>query len=487
MSEHVSGTRRDQTILFPATLDKYIDAENPVRFIDAFIDSLNLEKLGFKHAQPNDVGRPSYDPSDLLKLYVYGYLNQIRSSRKLERECHRNVEVMWLMKKLAPDFKTIADFRKDNVDCVKGVFKEFVKLCMGLDLFGSKLVAIDGVKFKAVNSLDKNFNRKSLSYRLKVIDERISKYISEIEEEDRKEEKGESKHADLLEQKMKKLMKRKEEYAEVLRKLKESKQNEVSLVDPDSRLMKNRGRIEPCYNSHVAVDDKAHLIVDYNVTNAPADNCQLSSIAKGAKKMLGAEHLDAVADKGFFNFMEIKECVDNGIMPYVPEQSRHGAGWVKKTGIPTREFSSDKFVYDKGTDTFLCPAGNRLEFSYLDHAHEKKMRVYRTDACFSCGFFLTKCTRYKRGRTVWRWEHAEAVEAMRERMRLEPEKLAGRKKIVEHPFGTIKRAFNQGYLLLKGLRKTAGEVGFTMLAYNMRRVLNILGPTASTYLMSGGE
>ena len=478
MSEHVGGINRDQTILFPDTLDKYVDAENPVRFIDAFIDSLDMEKLGFKHAQPNDIGRPSYNPSDLLKLYVYGYLNQIRSSRKLERECHRNVEVMWLMKKLAPDFKTIADFRKDNVDCVKGVFKEFVKLCMGLDLFGSKLIAIDGVKFKAVNSLDKNFNCKSLSYRLKVIDERVSKYISEMEEEDQKEERGESKHADLLEEKVKKLMKRKEEYAELLRKLKESKRNEVSLVDPDSRLMKNRGRVEPCYNSHVAVDDKNHVVVDYNVTNAPADNCQLSIIAKGAKEMLGVEQLDVVADKGFFNFMEIKECVDNGIVPHVPEQSRYGVGWVKKTGIPTREFSSDKFVYDKGSDTFVCPSGKRLVFAYLDHAHRKRMRVYRTGACFSCGFFLTKCTRYKRGRTVWRWEHAEVVEEMKLRMKLEPWKLQVRKSIVEHPFGTVKRAFNQGYLLLKGLRKTAGEVGFTMLAYNMRRVLNILGPKA---------
>lgn len=487
MSEHVAGLNRNQTALFPDTLEEYVDKENPVRFIDVFIDSLNLEKLGFKHALPNDAGRPSYNPSDLLKLYVYGYLNQIRSSRKLERECHRNVEVMWLMKKLAPDFKTIADFRKDNADCVKGVFKEFVKLCMGLDLFGSKLVAIDGVKFKAVNSLDKNFNRKSLSYRLKVIDKRISEYISEMEEEDLKEAKGESKHADLLEEKVKKLMKRKEEYAELLRKLKESKQNEVSLVDPESRLMKNRGKIEPCYNSHVAVDDKNHLIVDYNVTNAPADNCQLSAIAKGAKEMLGAKHLDAVADKGFFNFMEIKECVDNGVTPYVPEQNRHGAGWVKKTGIPTREFSSDKFVYDKGTDTFLCPAGNRLEFAYLDHAHEKRMRVYHTDACFSCGFFLTRCTRYKRGRMVWRWEHADVVEAMREKMRLDPERLAGRRRVVEHPFGTIKHAFNQGYLLLKGLRKATGEVGFTMLAYNMRRALNILGPRAFTCLLSDGQ
>ena len=474
MSEHVAGLNRDQTLIFPDTLEEYVDKENPVRFIDAFIDSLNLEKLGFTHSIPNELGRPSYNPSDLLKLYIYGYLNQVRTSRKLQRECHRNVEAMWLMKKLAPDFKTIADFRKDNVDCIKGVFREFVKFCMSLDLYGAKLIAIDGVKLKAVNSLDRNFNQKTLTYRLKIIDERVSKYLGEMEALDREEEKAEA--ARELEEKLKNIMRRKEEYTELLRKLKESNLNEVSLTDPESRLMKNRGKIEPCYNSHVAVDDKNHLIVDYNVTNAPADNCPLSSIAKGAKETLGVERLDAVSDKGFFNFMEIKECVDNGITPYVPEQNRWGAGWVKKTGIPTREFSSDKFVYDKGTDTFLCPAGKRLEFSYLDHAHEKRMRVYRTDACFSCDFFLTKCTRYKRGRTVWRWEHAEVVEEMKKRMRLEPWKLQARKNIVEHPFGTIKRAFNQGYLLLKGLRKTAGEVGFTMLAYNMRRVLNILGP-----------
>ena len=481
MSEHVEGLNRDQTLIFPDTLEGYVDKENPVRFIDAFIDSLNLEKLGFTHSIPNDLGRPSYDPSDLLKLYIYGYLNQIRTSRKLQRECHRNLETMWLMKKLAPDFKTIADFRKDNVDCIKGVFREFVKFCMGLDLYGAKLVAIDGVKFKAVNSIDRNFNQKTLVYRLKTIDERVSKYLSEMEALDKEEEKAEA--ARELEEKLKKIMKCKEEYTELLRKLKESNLNEVSLTDPESRLMKNRGKIEPCYNSHVAVDDKNHLIVDYNVTNAPADNCQLSAIAKGAKETLGVQRLDAITDKGFFNFMEIKECVDNGIVPYVPEQNRWGVGWVKKTGIPAREFSSDKFVYDKDTDTFLCPAGKRLEFSYLDHAHEKKMRVYRTDACFSCEYFLTKCTRYKRGRTVWRWEHAEVVEEMKLRMKLEPWKLKARKRIVEHPFGTMKRAFNQGYLLLKGLRKTAGEVGFTMLAYNMRRVLNILGPKGIVALL----
>jgi transposase len=476
MSEHVEGLNRNQTALFPNTLEEYVEKENPVRFIDAFIDSLNLEKLGFKHALPNDVGRPSYDPADLLKLYVYGYLNQIRSSRKLERECHRNIEVMWLMKKLAPDFKTIADFRKDNIHCVKGVFKEFVKLCMSLDLFGAKCVVIDGAKFKAVNSLDSNFNRKKLAYRMKIIDEHVSKYLAEIEEEDRKEEQASSQHAEMLQEKVQKLIKRKEEYANLLDKLKESKQNEVSMVDPDCRLMKNRGRIEPCYNSQIAVDDKNHLIVDYNVTNAPADNCQLSIIAKGAKDMLGAERLDAIADKGYFSFVQIKDCVDSGITPYVPEQNRYGVGFVKRKGVPTRGFHVDNFVYNMERDTFVCPAGKTLVFSYLDHAHKKNIRVYRTGACFSCEFFMTKCTLNKHGRTLWRWEHAEVLDEMRKRMLREPGKLALRKRVVEHPFGTMKRAFNQGYLLLKGLGKVVGEVGFTMLAYNMRRVLNILGP-----------
>jgi transposase len=479
MGEHVEGLNRNQTALFPNTLEGYVDKDNPVRFIDAFTDSLNMEKLGFKHSTLAEVGRPSYNPTDLLKLYLYGYRNQVRSSRKLERECHRNIEVIWLMKKLAPDFKTIADFRKDNIDCVKGVFKEFVKLCMGLDLFGAKCVVVDGTKFKAVNSLDNNFNRKKLVYRMKMVDEHVAKYLAEIEQEDRREEQTNHKHAEVLQEKVQKLMQQKEEYSALLNKLKESKQNEVSMVDPDCRLMKNRGRIEPCYNGQVAVDDKNHLIVDYYVTNAPADNCQLSIIAKGAKDMLEVERLDAIADKGYFSFVQIKDCVDSGITPYVPEQNRYGVGFVKRKGVPTRGFHVDKFVYNMDRDTFVCPAGNTLVFSYLDHAHQKNIRVYRTDACFACEFFMTKCTLNKHGRTLWRWEHAEVLDAMRARLLVEPQKLALRKRIVEHPFGTMKRAFNQGYLLLRGLRKVSGEVGFTMLAYNMRRVLNILGPGAT--------
>ena len=476
MSEHVEGLNRNQTALLPDTLEGYVDKDNPVRFIDAFVDSLNMEKLGFKHSTPTEIGRPSYNPSDLLKLYLYGYLNQVRSSRKLERECHRNVEAMWLLRKLAPDFKTIADFRKDNIDCIKGVFREFVKLCISLDLYGAKCIAVDGTKFKAVNGLDRNFNRKKLVYRIEEADKQVSKYLSEIEEEDRKEEQANRKHTGVLQEKVHKLIKQKEEYLTLLTKLKESKQNEISQVDPDCRLMKNRGRIEPCYNGQVAVDDKNHLIVDYIVTNAPADSCQLSSIAISAKEILGAKSMEAVADKGYFSFVQIKDCVDNGVIPYVPEQNRYGVGFVKRKGVPTREFHVDKFAYDLGTDTFVCPAGNKLTFHYLDHAHQKNIRVYRTDVCFSCQYFMTKCTSNKHGRTLWRWEHAEVLDELRERMLCEPERMALRKKLVEHPFGTIKRAFNQGYLLLRGLRKVSGEVGFTMLAYNIRRVLNILGP-----------
>jgi len=476
MSEHVTGLNRDQTALFPDTLEGYVSKDNPVRFIDAFIDSLNLTQLSFKHSMPSEVGRPSYDPSDLLKLYVYGYLNQIRSSRKLERECHRNVEAMWLMKKLAPDHKTIADFRKDNADCIKGVFKEFINLCIGLDLFGAKFIAVDGVKFKAVNSRARNLNQKTLAQKMKKIDQAVSKYVKDLEESDKEEDEDEAKRTGFIEEKVKKLMKQKEEYAELLKALKESNRKEASLTDPDCRLMKNgSGGLEPCYNAHAAVDDKNHLIVDYDVTNVAPDNNQLFPVAKSAMETLGVKGIEATADRGFFDVEEMKKCVDSGIVPYVPSPSKCAAGPVKRAGVPAREFYADRFVYDESSDSYVCPAGNRLGFSCWTHAHGLTMGIYRTAACFSCSFFKSKCTLNKRGRTVYRWEHEGLVEEMRLRMRLEPWKVDARKRLVEHPFGTVKRAFNQGYLLLKGLKKVVGEVGLSMLAYNIRRVLNLLG------------
>ena len=476
---YVEGTSRSQLILLPDTLDDYVDEDDPVRFIDAFVDSLDMKQLGFKRSEPNEEGRPPYDPGDMLKLYIYGYLNQIRTSRKLERECHRNVEAMWLMKKLAPDFKTIADFRKENIDCIKLVFKEFLYLCKSLDLFGAELVAIDGSKFKAVNSKDRNFNEEKLLDRLKLINERVERYISELEENDRSDGIVAAGQMKNLNEKVKQLQAKKREYELLLGKMNESGQKEISLTDPESRLMKNNGRIEVCYNTQLAVDSKNKLIAEYDLTNHHNDENQLSSMAKKAKDMLGVESLEVTADKGYHKFEEIKECVDNGITPYVPEPSRGEANAARRRGIPTIEFYEDKFIYDKKSNTYTCPAGKILSFCYWKkNQHNKRYALYRTEgACFTCPFYMTKCTQGEEGRIMKRWEHEDVLDEMRTRLR----SLDGWKKaemrfeLAEHPFGTIKRTFNQGYLLLRGLRKVRDEVGFTMLTYNMRRAINILG------------
>jgi transposase len=299
MSEHLTGHYRNQSVLFPSMLDDYVDKQNPVRFIDAFIDSLNLEKLGFKHSVLADTGRPSYNPSDLLKLYVYGYLNQVRSSRKLEKECHRNLEVMWLMKKLAPDFKTIADFRKNNVDCIKGVFKEFVFLCRSLDLYGAQLVAIDGTKFKAVNSKSNNLNEKTVALRLKQTEEKIAQYLKEMDQNDTADSAEEEKvNVDELKEKIGKLEEEKQRYEQIQSQMKATGQKEVSLVDPDSRLMRvDSQRLEVCYNIQASVDAKQHLIVDYDVINNSTDHHQLTTDAKAAKQVLGVDQLEVLSDR----------------------------------------------------------------------------------------------------------------------------------------------------------------------------------------------
>jgi len=299
MSEHLTGHYRNQSVLFPSMLDDYVDKQNPVRFIDAFIDSLNLEKLGFKHSVLADTGRPSYNPSDLLKLYVYGYLNQVRSSRKLEKECHRNLEVMWLMKKLAPDFKTIADFRKNNVDCIKGVFKEFVFLCRSLDLYGAQLVAIDGTKFKAVNSKSNNLNEKTVALRLKQTEEKIAEYLKEMDKNDTADsDEDESIKVDELKEKICSSKKKNSDTEQIQSQMKATGQKEVSLVDPDSRLMRvDSQRLEVCYNIQASVDAKQHLIVDYDVINNSTDHHQLTTDAKAAKQVLGVDQLEVLSDR----------------------------------------------------------------------------------------------------------------------------------------------------------------------------------------------
>jgi transposase len=477
-NDYVAGEKRNQTILFPDTLDEYVTEENPVRFIDAFVGSLDLEQLGFKHSKlDGGAGRPPYDPSDLLKLYIYGYLNQVRSSRRLEKACLSNVEVMWLMKKLAPDFKTISDFRKDNIECIKPVFKEFVFLCRSLDLFGAELVAIDGSKFKAVNSTKRNLNEKTLAERLKRVEERIAEYLKEMEENDKVDEEEEhndnAAKVEKLKEKLSKLEEKRQEYVRTQNEMRETGQKEVSLTDPDSRLMRvDSQKLDVCYNVESAVDSKNHLVVDYDVISISDDHNELARMAEAAKETLEVEKLDVTADKGFYKGDELKECEENGITTYVsiPEEFMPN----KKLGVPEPEFYSSKFSYDPLRDVYTCPANQVMTF--WKGRWKNRGRLYRTEACATCPL-RSRCTRNKLGRIIYRSEYQDIIDRLRARLKSDEgiEKLNMRKEIAEHPFGTMKRAFNQGYLLLKGLRKVNGEVGFTMLAYNMRRAINILG------------
>lgn len=498
--EYIEGKDRRQTILLPETLNEYVAEDNPVRVIDAFVDLLDMKKLGFKHAEPsNGPGRAPFDPRLILKILIWGYLNLIRSSRKLETECHRNLELLWLTKKLAPDFKVIADFRKDNIDSIKPVFKEFVCICKALDLFGAELVGIDGSKFKAWNSTDRNFNKEKLLYRLKSVEEGIARYLKEISENDEKEQQlqvpstpyssssespaakyNREERQKYLEDKLEKLKKKKDKYESLMARLKATGAKEVSLTDPDSRMMRTgNGNVDVCYNIQSAVDSKEHLIADYDVTNSSSDYNQLSSMAKGAKDVLGVDRLDVTADPGFHDSEEMKECVENGITPYVKERAPTTPN-KKTTGVPQPEFEVDKFTYDEESDTYTCPAGYSMNFLRVginSTRGRRKMRLYVTTTCNNGCPFRARCTTSKRGRIIYRWEHARIMDEIRMRLKTADglRKLLLRKELVEHPFGSMKRAFNQGYLLLRGLRKVKGEVGFTMLAYNMKRAMNIVG------------
>ena len=469
--KYIQSIDRWQTILFPEVIDEYIEENNPVKFIDAFVDSLDLKKLGFKHAELKSTGCPPYDPADLLKLYIYGYLNRVRSSRWLEKECKRNLELMWLLKKLTPDFKTIADFRKDNRDAIKRVCKEFVFLCRKLDLFGGELVAIDGSKFKAVNSKKRNFSEAKLKKKLRELEEKIEGYFKELEENDKSEVQVSSLDAKELGEKIEQFKKRKEEYQELLRKLKESGETQISLTDPDSRAMVNNQRVEVCYNVQITVDDKHKLILDHDATNEVKDNNQLSKMSNRAKEVLEVDELEVLADKGYYDSVEIKECVDNGVIPYIPKPNPTVS---KKINVPEPSFYKSEFRYDEKKDIYICPAGFELILKNRAKMHGRMMKLYKTGGCGGCQF-QPKCTRNLRGRIIYRWEHEEILESMQKRIEENKEKVKRRQWLSEHPFGTIKRGFNQGYMLMRGIEKVGTEISLSVLAYNLRRVINIVG------------
>lgn len=465
----IQGVNRYQSTLFPEVLDDFIGDDNPVRFLDVFVNQLDLKKLGFTHAEVNATGRPPYDSADLLKLYIYGYLNKTRSSRQLEKATQRNVEVMWLLQRLTPDFKTISDFRKDNLSPLKKVCREFIVLCKKLELFGSELVGIDGSKFAAVNHTRKTYTRKRLKTTLEEIDKHIAEYFTLLEEEDSKEQSVPTISGTDMKERIVQMQEYKAWLEQIQRDLEESGEQQRSLTDPESRMMvTTQGGTDISYNVQIAVDEKHKLIVDFDVTNDTNDQNQLSSMALKAKETLGVETLSVVTDMGYYKEEEIKTCDDNKITCYIPEPEKSNN---KQKGL----FTKKDFHYDAEQDCYICPAKERLTYRRQGRKRGKVMKFYEGIVCRTCQL-LSKCTRKRsKKRLLQRWEHGQVIDKLRQRMREHPEMMKKRRELVEHPFGTIKRWMEQKYFLLRGKVKVATEMSMTVLAYNMKRVMNILG------------
>jgi transposase len=465
---YIRGVDRSQQVLFPETLDEYLREDNPVRFLDAFVGQLDLGALGFARAVPAEVGRPGYDPGDLLRLYLYGYLYGIRSSRKLERETQRNVELMWLLRRLRPDFKTIADFRRDHPEALRQVYREFTLLCKRLDLFGGELIAIDGSKFRAVNSKQRNWTRAGLERVQAQIEERIARYLAQLEAEDTAEATVPAPTAAELAAQVTALRQRQEQVQTRLADLETRGVTQHSATDPDSRRMRDGEGTVMGYNVQLAVDARHHLIVAQEVTNVGNDRQQLSPMTAAAAAVLQpAQGLAVVADRGYYHGPQIVQCVEAGHQPLVakPESSNNG---------PHGRFTKGDFRYDPAQDAYHCPGGATLTRTSTSVEEGRRFCRYTTPACGTCGL-RTRCTTSRTGRRLERWEHEDVLDAMAVRLARQRDVMRQRSRLVEAPFGSIKRAMGQDYFLLRGLRKVRGEFSLTALAYNLKRAINLLG------------
>jgi transposase len=469
MKRFIEGADRGQSMLLPECLDDFIEDINPVRAIDAFVDALDLGVLGFAGAEPAATGRPGYHPSALLKLYIYGYLNRVQSSRRLEREAGRNVEVMWLLRRLVPDDKVIADFRKDNSKAIRKVCARFVDLCREIGLLTTASVAIDGSKFKAVNNRDQNFTRGKVERRRAQLEESVARYLSQLDTADRHEPtEALARKTERLKEKLAKLTQEMAKLAAIEAQMLASPDQQVSLTDPDSRSMATSGRGSGVvgYNVQVAVDTEHHLIVAHEVTNSGSDRSQLANMAKQAKAVLQTEELAAVADRGYFNSPEILECVEAGITVTLPKPMTSGA---KSQG----RFGKQDFVYVPEKDVYRCPAGEHLTYRFTAEEHGKTMRRYWTTACPKCPL-QSRCTTGPE-RRIPRWEHEHVLDAVQERLDASPQAMRMRRETVEHPFGTMKARMGATHFLTKTLPKVATEMALSVLAYNLTRVMNIVG------------
>jgi transposase len=469
MKRFVEGLDRGQATLFPECLEDWIDADSPVRVIDAFVDVLDLAELGFK-IEPAETGRPAYHPSALLKLYIYGYLNRVQSSRRLEREAGRNVEMMWLLGRLIPDHKTVADFRKDNGRAIRKVCARFVELCREIGLLAKASVAIDGSKFKAVNNRDRNLTRAKVERRRAQLEESVARYLSQLDTADRQEP------SEVLAAKTTRLKEKLAKLGEEMQRLKALEarmlaepDQQISLTDPDSRSMATSGRGSGLvgYNVQVAVDTEHHLIVTHEVTNVGSDRAQLARVAKEAKATLQTDTLVAVADRGYFSGEEILACEQAGITVTLPKPMTSGA---KSDG----RFGKQDFVYRPEEDVYRCPAGERLKYRFTSVENGLNLRRYWTNACGTCAL-KNRCTTGVQ-RRITRWEHEHVVEAVQRRLDENPQAMRQRRETVEHPFGTIKARMGATHFLMKTLPRVAAEMALHVLAYNLTRVMNIIGP-----------
>jgi transposase len=469
MRRFVEGIDRGQTTLFPECLQDWINEDNPVRVIDVFVEELDLAELGFGGVEPASTGRPSYHPSVLLKLYIYGYLNRVQSSRRLEREAGHNVEVMWLTSRLVPDHKTIADFRKDNGSAIRKVCARFVELCRRMGLLVQNSVAIDGSKFKAVNNRDKNFTRAKMERRMAQIEESVARYLQQLDTADRHEPSEALKtKTSRLKEKIEKLKQEMRRLGSLKAQMLATPDQQISLTDPDARSMATSGRGSGVvgYNVQVAVDTTHHLIVMHEVTNVGTDRSQLAHVAKKTKATLEVEKLDAVADRGYFNSDEILACEKAGITVTLPKPMTSNS---KAEG----RFGKQDFRYVTAEDVYVCPAGEKLAYHYTTEENGLVLRRYWTNFCQSCAI-KHHCTTAKE-RRITRWEHEHILEAVQRRLDEHPEKMRQRRETVEHPFGTIKARMGATHFLMRTLPRVAAEMALHILAYNLTRVMNIIG------------
>jgi transposase len=468
MKRFVEGENRQQMILLPDCLDDYVVEDNPVRVIDVFIDELDLAALGFEGMLPATTGRPAYHPATLLKIYLYGYLNRIQSSRRLERETGRNIELMWLTGRLMPDFKTIADFRKDNGAAIRAVCRQFMVLCRRLNLFTEAVVAVDGSKFKAVNNRDKNFTPNKIQRRMEQIEASIGRYMAAMDAADRQEGEVAQAKSARLKDKIASLKQQMQQFRELQQAVQAAPGRQISLTDPDARSMATSGKGTGIvgYNVQTAVDAKHHLIVAHEVTNHGHDRDQLSNMGRLAQAATNREMLTIIADRGYFKGEEILACEETGITPLVPKPLTSGA---KAEG----RFGKQDFIYSAAEDEYRCPAGQRLTWRFNNVEHGLTLRHYWTSACANCSI-KRQCTTGKE-RRIKRWEHEAVIDAMQQRLDQAPDTMRIRRQTVEHPFGTLKAWMGATHFLTKTLNRVSTEISLHVLAYNLKRVIAILG------------